>query len=140
MGRTERARLVKDENGSPCDARCTHARGPSCECKCGGANHGSGLLVAVTLDQGGIPVAHVAPDARVKADQFRSLAASVRAGIETRYGAIIRRKGAGEFLSGPEFSAYLQGCRLKRQLWAVSELRSHAGRNGRLTALLTEVN
>ena len=24
----------------PCDARCTGARGPRCECSCGGANHG----------------------------------------------------------------------------------------------------
>ena len=23
-----------------CDARCTGARGPNCECSCGGANHG----------------------------------------------------------------------------------------------------
>ena len=34
-----------------CDARCTHARGFSCECSCGGENHGTsgmftGLLVA----------------------------------------------------------------------------------------------
>jgi hypothetical protein len=23
-----------------CDARCTSAKGPNCECSCGGANHG----------------------------------------------------------------------------------------------------
>lgn len=25
-----------------CDARCQHAKGHSCECSCGGANHGKG--------------------------------------------------------------------------------------------------
>ena len=25
----------------PCDPRCTGAHGPSCECSCGGANHGA---------------------------------------------------------------------------------------------------
>lgn len=25
-----------------CDTRCTHARGGTCECSCGGANHGKG--------------------------------------------------------------------------------------------------
>lgn len=25
-----------------CDARCTHAKGHSCECACGGKNHGAG--------------------------------------------------------------------------------------------------
>lgn len=24
-----------------CDSRCTSAKGPNCECACGGANHGS---------------------------------------------------------------------------------------------------
>jgi hypothetical protein len=27
----------------PCDARCLFARGPNCECSCGGANHGCGM-------------------------------------------------------------------------------------------------
>jgi hypothetical protein len=30
----------------PCDKRCTHATGHSCECSCGGANHGSAYQVA----------------------------------------------------------------------------------------------
>ena len=27
-----------------CDARCMGARGPSCSCSCGGANHGAGFV------------------------------------------------------------------------------------------------
>lgn len=30
----------------PCDWRCNGARGPVCECSCGGKNHGGALLVA----------------------------------------------------------------------------------------------
>jgi hypothetical protein len=30
-----------------CDARCQNARGASCDCSCGGANHGRGHLEAV---------------------------------------------------------------------------------------------
>jgi hypothetical protein len=26
-----------------CDGRCTHAKGPNCDCSCGGKNHGSQL-------------------------------------------------------------------------------------------------
>lgn len=29
----------------PCDARCMGARGPDCECSCGGANHGSAFQI-----------------------------------------------------------------------------------------------
>jgi hypothetical protein len=31
--------------GVPCDARCTGARGHSCDCSCGGKNHGAGWSV-----------------------------------------------------------------------------------------------
>jgi hypothetical protein len=30
----------------PCNARCTGARGPNCECQCGGKNHGAGNVMA----------------------------------------------------------------------------------------------
>jgi hypothetical protein len=36
---TLEARLVPEHK---CDARCTSARGHSCECSCGGANHRAG--------------------------------------------------------------------------------------------------
>ena len=29
-----------------CGAKCLNSKGPSCECSCGGANHGSGHAVA----------------------------------------------------------------------------------------------
>lgn len=28
----------------PCDGRCTSAKGPNCDCSCGGQNHGSDYL------------------------------------------------------------------------------------------------
>lgn len=35
-------RVVEDH---PCDARCMCARGPNCECSCGGANHGCAFQI-----------------------------------------------------------------------------------------------
>lgn len=35
-----------------CDARCTGAKGPNCECSCGGKNHGNDFMVGVTADLG----------------------------------------------------------------------------------------
>lgn len=37
IGPDSRVRL--DESRCKCDARCTHAAGPHCECQCGGENH-----------------------------------------------------------------------------------------------------
>lgn len=36
-----------------CDGRCTGARGPNCDCHCGGENHGKGMVVAAELGVGG---------------------------------------------------------------------------------------
>ncbi len=60
MGRVERDRLVQDRVQCKCDDRCTSARGPLCECQCGGKNHGAGLLgyVVVAVDAGAVPVVH----------------------------------------------------------------------------------
>jgi hypothetical protein len=32
-----------------CDARCMSARGPNCECSCGGKNHGAGFTIAASM-------------------------------------------------------------------------------------------
>lgn len=55
MGRVEKKRLVNAAMRCPCDGRCTGATGPNCECSCGGVNHGTGRLIAVEIDAGGVP-------------------------------------------------------------------------------------
>lgn len=55
MGHVFDAKLVKEEERSVCDERCTRASGPSCDCKCNGANHGSHLTMTVKIIQGDIP-------------------------------------------------------------------------------------
>lgn len=46
--------------GVPCDARCTGARGHTCDCSCGGKNHGAGWSVQL-----GAPLASVIRGAAV---------------------------------------------------------------------------
>jgi hypothetical protein len=55
MGQVHRDRLVRPSYEVPCDGRCTGAVGPSCDCQCGGANHGSGRVVLVIRDAGAVP-------------------------------------------------------------------------------------
>ena len=38
--RTNRARVLGKVTGHVCGARCTSARGATCDCECGGENHG----------------------------------------------------------------------------------------------------
>jgi len=60
MGQVHRDKLVKEYDAPACDDRCTSARGPSCECKCLGQNHGSHLWVTVRIEND-IPVVAAAP-------------------------------------------------------------------------------
>lgn len=57
MGRVVQSRLRIEYDAPACDYRCTGAMGPSCDCSCGGVNHGSGRTVPVSIDGGEIPQA-----------------------------------------------------------------------------------
>jgi hypothetical protein len=91
LGRAKHERLIVDGLAIPCDARCISARGPKCECGCGGANHGNGTLVPVERDAGGIP--HVSkPADRQKrhaiADTFRAQLKRARNTYRARVGEV----------------------------------------------------
>lgn len=82
MGRVERDRLIHEHLAAICDERCTSARGPICNCKCGGRYHGSHLVVRVVRDAGPIPT--VTPStgreqARLNAAEYRRYQAALLA-------------------------------------------------------------
>lgn len=76
LGRVTRAHrgLVLDSERCACDGRCTNAPGPSCDCRCGGANHGTGRVVAVEVDAGGVPRLRVegVDECRARAAEYDS--------------------------------------------------------------------
>lgn len=142
MGRTSKiadSQLVRDTWRCPCDARCTHAMGPDCDCRCGGKNHGSGMWVPVTESAGAVPLVHVKPGARKFADHYRALVESVRAAIQERYGRAIALKAGGVHLEGPEYRLYCRGAAFNRRLNEVQGYRAHHTRNRKLEQLLREV-
>lgn len=56
MGRVEKKYLVKDGIKAACDARCTNAVGPHCDCVCGNENHGTHRLVVFSKIVGKLEV------------------------------------------------------------------------------------
>jgi hypothetical protein len=140
MGEVHRDRLTVTQHQTPCDDRCTHARGPSCDCKCGGKNHGSHLTVAVRLDAGAIPHLET-PDparARLAAEQYRARAQRVQQAINDRYGRVMDLKRAGVYLDGGDYGHWCRGAEAQRALNAARQLRTHAGRNKRLEQVYAE--
>lgn len=92
LGRAKHERLIIDGLEVPCDSRCVNARGPKCECGCCGANHGSGALVVVEIDAGGVPVASKPADfakRRGIAELYRSRLARVQAAYAEKVGAVV---------------------------------------------------
>lgn len=138
MGLVHGDRLVKSALECPCDGRCTSARGPHCDCHCGGRNHGSGLLVRVVRDVGPVPRFEM-PASRKAA----ATAAEWRRGYAAVLAAIAeyeRRKRDGERIGGerPAYEAY----RHYMKLWeAKSRLRCsrcHKTRMALIRKLLPE--
>lgn len=48
MGTVLKHRVTIFHEEVPCDGRCTNAQGPSCDCSCGGENHGSQKVIEVS--------------------------------------------------------------------------------------------
>lgn len=47
MGRVEKQWAILVRHDVPCDARCTNASGPSCDCSCSGEHHGTGRVIPI---------------------------------------------------------------------------------------------
>lgn len=69
MGMVHGDKFIQQGNRPACDGRCTHAHGPSCDCACGGANHGTGRTVSVVVNEGKVKV--IDPDKDIMEDMMR---------------------------------------------------------------------
>lgn len=125
LGRVCRARrgLVLDSERCACDGRCTNAPGPSCDCKCGGVNHGTGRMVPIVVDAGGVPRLVVGAAAEVASCVAR--AAEYAAAMEP-HRATLRAMRQDRVISGRRPT--LAEDSLAAALGAVSRLRTHKGR------------
>jgi hypothetical protein len=114
MGKVSQSRLTRTEERCACDARCTNAVGPSCDCQCGGVNHGTQAVVTVTVDAGPIPQANVRPTAQALWDlkEYQALRATLQQELKTAQDA--RHHG--------------QAQRICSALWKAATMTSHAGR------------
>lgn len=139
IGRVRRHRVVRVEDHPACDARCTNATGPSCDCQCGGENHGSGRTVKViTADLGAARVTPV--DAAVqleRATEYRAAVAELDAAImRSRWGGAFADRRAGAWVDGAAYGA-TETIRAARR-HAVG-LKTHANRIKAIKALTQRI-
>lgn len=128
MGQVRYQRIVNIEAHTPCDARCTMASGPSCDCQCGGKNHGSKITVAVAVDVGGIPrVTPPNPEKAVRTYQeWLRARTATEARIVKHFPAL--RLPAG-FETGPALEAEIvRGNRYLDRVALAGRMKTHHGR------------
>lgn len=99
MGVVQGDKYVKTENRSPCDGRCTHAHGPSCDCECGGANHGTGRLVQVTVAEGKVKAFGLSEEDVERAHKFRQLRDIAERLYGSKHAETIDARRLGTFVS-----------------------------------------
>ncbi len=123
MGKVERDRLTHTHRGSPCDDRCTFARGPRCDCSCGGKHHGSRLVVTIIRDAGPVPIVPMPNTDKAKriAAEFQDYRARVLARLDT----LLALKRQHVYLSDADFRR-LRG--IQRALCAARAARTHEAR------------
>jgi hypothetical protein len=122
----------------PCDERCTGARGPDCDCQCGGANHGTGAMVRVEITEG-LPRLMVRPGARLGgAKEYRALLARVMDGWNWRYRAVTVEKSK-RYLDPHEYDRYSEGQWKFKAIAKAKAMRTHKGRNRALATILKDL-
>lgn len=127
MGRVHAATLVKGSAQCVCDARCTCAMGPHCDCQCGGENHGIGMAGFVIVDKvvGSVPrVMPRHPDiARMVAAEYRAALADAERRLAAMPGAIAQSGG-----QRVPYGVYMDFQGARQALWHARGLKVHKTR------------
>jgi len=116
-----------------CDARCQSAKGPSCDCPCGGKNHGTSVTVTVEVIDSTPRVS--TPDksaAKKRADEYRAEIARVQ---QTHPGRLARLNAEGTYLPRSEWEVAES---YRRAVSHARSLRTHKGRMGALAKITEE--
>ena len=74
------------EDKCECDERCSDAQGPTCNCKCGGINHGTGLRIEVLKLNGKIKVKTLDEKSILRATEWREIMTEVKNRFDKIYG------------------------------------------------------
>jgi hypothetical protein len=127
MGEVRRFMVWNVENHAACDSRCTGAGGPSRNCACGGANHGTGAVREVLRNGQGIPTVSACDVARGEA--FRSALESARARYKLHHGRAIALRDSGSWVDSDSYWA------MENDRAAISHARGLKSYSGRMKAL-----
>lgn len=129
-----RKRLFENEQETPCDGRCTNAKGQNCDCSCGGHNHGTGATMTVARDKGAVPRVLVldVETAKKRAAEWDAAWNLTDAAFEARFAPIRARKARREWLAGADYDEFNLSARCLDDMNDAAGMRTHKGRMDKL--------
>ena len=127
MGQVHGDQYVKMEDRSACDGRCTDACGPSCDCKCGGANHGTGKMVQTVVANGKIKVVDLSEQDIQRAEVYRKLRNYAEMLYTTKFAVD----------TGKDHNLWRLKIQNRRELDRINKLKVYAKRNQDLITFIT---
>jgi hypothetical protein len=125
MGVVQGDKFIKTEDKPPCDGRCTHASGPHCDCLCGGANHGTGKLVAVVVKEGKVYATSLQEEDIERAHMYRGAREKAIGVYHAKWGAVDDKIKSGIYVDRPEYVGYINAV---RELEKAIAMRQHMPR------------
>lgn len=137
---TDKGRWVRKELRPECDDRCLNARGPNCDCKCNGKNHGIGLagIVEMTFDGGAVILRPLKPEESVKrAEDYRTAKAAVEQALTDVFGRYWNAYRAGQYI--PNSGIYWALKAWTAEYADAQSLRTHKNRVKRLYQLADRI-
>ena len=144
MGRVVQDKLVKDEQRVPCDARCTNAHGPHCDCKCGGANHGSHMVITVTRVVGSVPTlqfdTEINKNAAAIAAEFRQWFAMLESLWDAQFKALVEKRQNKQYLKPEEYQKLRAGNDIRfRLIPEIKNARQHESRMKKINYAMEQI-
>ena len=136
MGQVHGDVYQKVEDKCACDARCTHASGPHCDCVCGGANHGTGKVVQVVVKEGKVQAVGLTEEDIKRADAYRSLRDYAWDLYEKRYTEA--KKSVNEYRR-VDPHLYYGIVNDKRELQKICEMKLYDARTKKLIEFVTKM-
>jgi len=148
MGQVDGNRFARTEERTACDERCTQAVGPDCNCRCMGANHGTGRVVTVVVESG---IARITTPndpktaARVEKalaiqTEFEAQCSEAAVKLVSISGEVSAAKRNGEYLRGERYRLYSESTYLLDALRRIAELHTPKGRLDALKRILPQID
>lgn len=125
----------------PCDERCTCAVGPNCDCRCGGQNHGIGIMWktivvgdTVKLEAAGDRASRDSAKHSARGREWQALVARYHRAWDAAFDDVTKRRNAG-WIPLADFRLWVAGQNTTKAYYVLRGQRSHA-RNAKLEKLI----